>query len=92
MINGLYKAEVTHRRGRWCQWLWAADARVVPVLRARDAAWYHKAEPTFSDAIAAVRRVFWAAPNLPTSRDSPDHVEIPAHLWRRCAETLAFAA
>ena len=72
--------------------LWAADARVVPMLRARDAAWYHKAEPTFSDAIAAVRRVFWAAPNLPTSRDSPDHVEIPAHLWRRCAETLAFAA
>jgi hypothetical protein len=72
--------------------LWAADARIVPTLRARDAAWYHKAEPTFSDAIAAVRRAFWAAPNLPTSREDRDLVEIPAALWNRCAQTLAFAA
>ena len=72
--------------------LWAADARIVPTLRPRSAAWYHKVEPTFSDAIAAVRRSFWAAPNLSTCRDSPDHVEIPVSLWNRCAETLAFAA
>ena len=72
--------------------LWAADARIVPTLQARDAAWYHKAEPTFSDVIAAVRRAFWAAPNLPTCRDGPDHVEIPAALWNRCAQALAFAA
>lgn len=72
--------------------LWAADARIVPTPRPRSAAWYHKVEPTFSDAIAAVRKLFWAAPNLSTCRDSPDHVEIPASLWNRCAKTLAFAA
>ena len=50
--------------------LWAAEARssrrYVPAVRL-----VHKEAPTFSDAIAAVRRSFWAAPNLSTCRDSP---------------------
>jgi len=72
--------------------LWAANEELVPVLRPRAAAWYRKAEPTFSDVIATVRRLFWAAPNLLTSQDGHDHVVIPLALWNRCAETLAFAA
>ena len=41
----------------------AADA-----LRPNAAAWYRKSEPTFSDAIAAVRRVLWSPPNFSMSR------------------------
>ncbi len=28
-------------------------------VRIRQSPWYHKDEPTFADAIAAVRRLFW---------------------------------
>jgi hypothetical protein len=35
-------------------------------LSTRHAAWYTKAEPTFVDALAAVRRHFWAELNRPT--------------------------
>ena len=72
--------------------LWAADPKIIPNLRPRTAAWYHKDEPTFSDVIAAVRRQFWATPNLSMSRQSPDSVEIPIELWNRLTETLCFAA
>jgi len=44
--------------------LWAADPKIIPNLRPRSTAWYHKNEPTFSDVIAAVRKQFWAIPNL----------------------------
>ncbi len=72
--------------------LWAADPTVVASLHPRSAAWYHKREPTFSDAIAAVRRLLWSAPNLTMSRYDPDRVEIPTTLWRRLTETLCYAA
>jgi hypothetical protein len=72
--------------------LWAADPKIVPKMRPRSTAWYHKNEPTFSDVIAAVRRQFWAVPNLSMSRHDPDRVEIPLELWNRLSETLAFAA
>ncbi|MGD0636285.1 MAG: hypothetical protein ABSA13_19120, partial [Beijerinckiaceae bacterium] len=61
-------------------------------LRPRSTAWYHKDDPTFSDAIAAVRRLLWSAPNLSMSRHDPDRVEIPAALWERLTETLCYAA
>jgi len=72
--------------------LWAADRTVVASLRPRSTAWYHKDDPTFSDAIAAVRRLLWSAPNLSMSRHDPDRVEIPAALWERLTETLCYAA
>jgi len=72
--------------------LWAADPNITPNLRPRSAAWYDKNEPTFSDLIAAVRRQFWAVPNLSMSRTDPHSVEIPLELWNRLTETLAFAA
>jgi hypothetical protein len=55
---------------------WAADPNIAGNLRPRSAAWYHKREPSFSDAIATVRRLLWSAPNLSTSRPDPDSVEI----------------
>src|ERR1700674_3796685 len=39
--------------------LWAADANIAGNLRPRSAAWYHKREPSFSDAMAALRRQIW---------------------------------
>jgi hypothetical protein len=72
--------------------LWAANPKIVPNLRPRSAAWYDKSQPTFSDIIAAVRKQFWAVPNLATSRTNPDSVEIPLELWNRLSEALAFAA
>jgi hypothetical protein len=39
--------------------LWAADPKIADSLRPKSAAWYRKREPSFSDAMAAVRRLFW---------------------------------
>ena len=62
--------------------LWAADPTILASLHPRSAAWYHKPEPSFSDAIAAVRRLLWSAPSLSMSRLDPDRVEIPTELWQ----------
>ena len=51
-------------------------------LRPNAAAWYRKQEPTFSDAIAAVRRVLWAPPNLSMSRQPDESVIISANLLK----------
>jgi len=72
--------------------LWAADPAIVASLHPRSAAWYHKCEPSFSDAIAAVRRHLWTVPNLSMSRQGPDSVEIPTALWERLTDALCYAA
>ena len=56
-------------------------------LRPNAAAWYRKQEPTFSDAIAAVRRVLWCPPNFSMSRQIGDIIEIPTSLLNRVFET-----
>jgi hypothetical protein len=56
------------------------------------AAWYHKQQPTFGDAIAAVRRALWCPPDFSMSRRSDDKVLIPAGLLKRFVETLCLAA
>jgi hypothetical protein len=61
-------------------------------LRPNAAAWYRKREPTFSDAIAAVRRVLWAPPNLSLSWQADETVKIPALLLNRVLQTLCLAA
>ena len=72
--------------------LWAADPAIVASLHPRSAAWYHKCEPSFSDAIAALRRHLWTVPNLSMSRQGPDSVEIPTALWERPTDALCYAA
>jgi len=61
-------------------------------VRPHPATWYHKTQPTFSDAIAAVRRVLWTPQNLSVSRHQSETVEIPASLLKRFVETLCLAA
>jgi hypothetical protein len=74
--------------------IWADGlARANPsALRANTAAWYSKQEPTFSDAIAAVRRVLWSPPDLSISRQAGETVRITVGLLNRLFQTLCMAA
>lgn len=74
--------------------VWADDLarNAGPALRPNIAAWYRKEEPTFSDAIAAVRRVLWCTPDFSMSRKPGETVQIPVELLNRLCQTLCFAA
>ena len=72
--------------------LFTHDLAKSQKLKIRTAAWYPKALPTFSDAIAAVRREIWVHQISFMSRPSRDHVEIPKHIWHRMQNALAYAA
>lgn len=72
----------------WAHSLAAAGTGVRP----HAAAWYGKREPTFSDAIAAVRRVLWSPFDLSISPHGSDSVKIPLNLVKRFVETLCLAA
>jgi DDE superfamily endonuclease len=61
-------------------------------LAVRQAAWYHKRLPTFSDTLALVRQQLWPLSISWTSPDKPDVVIIPKALFERLTDTLAFAA
>jgi hypothetical protein len=58
----------------------------------RQAAWYTKALPTFSDTLAFVRQHLWPVTLSYLSPAKADIVEIPRALFERFIQTLAFAA
>ena len=59
----------------------------------RTATWYDKPSPTFVDAIALVRRHLWlASDGLSLSPGDPDVQELPATLYHRMVDSLAYAA
>jgi DDE superfamily endonuclease len=74
--------------------LWADDLarHSKAALRPNATGWYCKNEPTFSDAIAAVRRLLWCPSDFSISRLSGKTVEIPTALLNRVFQTLCFAA
>lgn len=57
----------------------------VPV---RCAAWYHKALPTFSDALAATRRLIWAPMDFPMSPCDPDLQKTQREFFSHMVEML----
>lgn len=61
-------------------------------LAVRQAAWYHKALPTFSDTLALVRQQLWPVTISWMSPAKDDVVIIPRALFERLTDTLAFAA
>jgi hypothetical protein len=62
-----------------------------PLLAPRQAAWYSKPLPTFSDALALVRQHLWTAyPTFRISKDEPDMLKIPKPLFP-CARSKTFA-
>lgn len=74
--------------------VWADDLARQDIAALRPAAttWYRKQQPTFSDAIAAVRRVLWAPPPLSISPKSGEATEIAATWLNRVFQTLCLAA
>jgi hypothetical protein len=61
-------------------------------LPVRQAAWYQKAVPTFSDTLAYVRQQLWPISISWMSGAKDDVVIIPKALFDRLTDTLAFAA
>ena len=59
----------------------------------RTAAWYAKPSPAFVDAIALVRRHLWlASEGFSLSAADPDIRKVPAALYHRLIDSLAYAA
>ncbi len=52
----------------------------------------HKKMPTFSDALAAVRRAIWREQHFQTSARRTEHRKIPFRLPAACAYALCNAA
>lgn len=65
------------------------EGRPFPV---RQAAWYSKALPTFSDTLAFVRQHLWSPHFFCRSSSTHDVIEIPRALFDRLVDTLAFTA
>ena len=66
--------------------------RAAGVFR-RQAAWYHKRDPTFSDALAMVRKELWAQERaFCGSPSATDTVKVPRSLVERLTEAVCYAA
>jgi hypothetical protein len=63
------------------------DGKDLPV---REAAWYRKVTPSFSDALAFLRLALWPARVLWRSPTEPDMVKIPRGLLDCLTDTLAY--
>jgi hypothetical protein len=70
-----------------------ADQRVsTPAPEVRRAAWYPKPQPTFADALAAVRRDLWQHHLFQPSAPDGDIVQLPRPVVDRLTETLCYVA
>lgn len=65
------------------------DGQEHPV---RQAAWYVKERPTFSDTLALVRQHLWPVAISWISPKQPDMIQIPRALFERFTDALAYAA
>ena len=64
-----------------------------PSAAPRQAVWYPKTLPTFSDALALVRQYLWTAyPTFRISKDEPDMLKIPKPFFDTLVSTLCYAA
>jgi hypothetical protein len=58
----------------------------------RRAAWYDKSYPTFSDALALVRKELWSQETFCGSPSRDDTVKVPRGLFERLTEAVCYAA
>ena len=58
----------------------------------RSTAWYRKTRPTFSDAIALVRRQLWDHIHFSTSLQETDMIQMPSELFERFMDAVCYAA
>jgi hypothetical protein len=64
--------------------------RAVGVVR--QAAWYHKRDPTFADALALVRKELWAHETFCGSPSETDTVKVPRAFVERLTDAVCYAA
>jgi len=72
--------------------LLAHDQITAGACPVRQAAWYPKHDPTFSDARALVRRSLWAKTTFCMSPPEEDIVKVPRALVDHLSEMLCYAA
>jgi hypothetical protein len=58
----------------------------------RRAAWYHKRDPTFADALALARKDLWAYATFCGSPSATDTVKVPRVFVERLTEAVCYAA
>jgi hypothetical protein len=58
----------------------------------RQAAWYHKRDPTFADALALVRKELWAHATFCGSPSATDTVKVPRAYVECLTEAVCYAA
>jgi hypothetical protein len=58
----------------------------------RRAAWYHKAHPTFADALALVRKELWANATFYGSPANTETVKVPRAFVERLTDAVCYAA
>ena len=58
----------------------------------RRAAWYDKSHPTFTDALALVRKELWACATFRGSRSDPDTVKVSREFVERLTDAVCYAA
>jgi hypothetical protein len=71
--------------------LLAHDSTRQGELPIRQAAWYTKSLPTFSDALAIVRHQLWQAMSFHTSVPETEMQKVPRVLLKRFTEALCYA-
>jgi hypothetical protein len=70
-----------------------AHQRMMRSLQAvRQAAWYRKSRPTFSDALALVRKELWAHVTFRRSPADTDTVKVPREFMERLTDAVCYAA
>jgi hypothetical protein len=72
--------------------LWANTLFGNRRVKVQPTAWYKKEQPTFSDAIAAVRKQIWQQREFYLSEQQGDMIKIPKALFSELTELLARAA
>jgi hypothetical protein len=72
--------------------LWAHDPYRRQTPTPRGASWYYKALPTFSDALAAVRREIWAQHDLQTSSQILDVGKLSSATVNNLINVACYAA
>jgi hypothetical protein len=58
----------------------------------RRAAWYHKAHPTFADALALVRKELWTGATFYVLPADTETVKVPKAFMERLTDALCYAA
>ena len=72
--------------------LFAHQRTVLGTATVRRTAWYNKPRPTFSDALALVRKELWAQETFCGSPLRDDMVKVPREFVERLTDAVCYAA